>query len=138
MHGLNCAIPKDVWAPEPGARNGIGVAPAKGTKEIAGDWDTSIQKIIELDQLGDNWDGLGASAPSRELIQSAVRLAHLLCAGGVEPPQSVVPGLDGSINFGWQDGSGYYAEIEIVRPFFAEVMVIEPGKPAKHWTLPAE
>jgi hypothetical protein len=81
---------------------------------------------------------MGAIAPSPELVESALGLAYLLSAQRVDPPQTIVAGTDGSINFGWQDASGNYTEVEIVRPFLAEVMVIEPGKPARHWTLPTE
>lgn len=88
--------------------------------------------------MGDDWDGCGAKAPSHELLASAVGLAHLFRDQGVPAPSRIVPGLDGIVLFEWQFPDGTYAEVEIVRPLFAEVMVIEPGKPAKHWTLPTE
>jgi hypothetical protein len=50
----------------------------------------------------------------------------------------VTPGVDGSVALEWQFPEGTYAEVQIVRPLHAEVMVIEPGQPAKHWTLPTE
>jgi hypothetical protein len=138
MSVLDCPIPKEAWVLALGGRNGSVTRLADQEAAEAGSWNASVQRIVELDQLGEDWDGLGAIPPSPELIESAVRLACLLSAQGVEPPQTVAAGTDGSINFGWQDVEGQYAEVEIVRPFFAEVMVIEPGKPAKHWTLPTE
>jgi hypothetical protein len=138
MPTLSCTIPKEAWVNERGGRHRAFARQADSAAEDAGPWEASVQKIVQMQHLGDDWDGLGALAPTRELLESAVRLAYVLCEKGVEPPQSVVAGLDGSVNFEWQDADGNYAEVEIVRPFFAEVMVLEPGRPAKHWTLPTE
>jgi hypothetical protein len=88
--------------------------------------------------LDDDWDGLGAKAPSHELVASAVGLAHLLNERGVNPPQRVVAGIEGSVIFEWQLPDGTHEEVEIVRPLYAEVMLVEPGQPARHWTLPSE
>jgi hypothetical protein len=77
-------------------------------------------------------------APSRELVESAIGLAYLFYERGVDPPDCVVPGLDGSVNLEWQEPGGIYTEVEVVRPLYAEVMRIEPGQPAKHWALPTE
>lgn len=138
MPVLDCAIAKESWSLALCERNGTATRLGDTRAEPTGAWQANIQKLIQLKQLEDDWDGLGAIAPTRELVESAVGLAYLLASQGVEPPQAIVAGTDGSINFGWQDASGNYTEIEIVRPFFAEVMVIESGKPAKHWTLPTE
>ena len=61
---------------------------------------------------------------------------RMLHQRGVEVPSRVVPGLEGSVVFEWQFPDGGHGEIEVVRPFLAEVMLLEPGKPARHWTLP--
>ncbi len=138
MTVLNCPIPKDAWAQGFGERNGR-VAAARGATTTVDDsdpWQGRVQTVVEMQQLADDWDGFGAKAPSRELLESAVGLADLLHQRGIEPPQVVVPGVDGSVSFEWQDACGFYAEIEIVRPYFAEVMVLEPGKEPQHWTLP--
>jgi hypothetical protein len=93
---------------------------------------------VKFQHLADDWDGLGAMAPSRALLESAVGLAYLLYEKGVDPPHAVVPGLDGSVNLEWQDPDGTIVEVEIDRPLHAEVMVIEPGKPPRFWTLPTD
>jgi hypothetical protein len=142
MPVLNCPIPKEDWVHEVGGRNGVSVPPGEHTAREpvadAGPWEPTVQKIVEFRDLGDDWDGLGARAPSRELLESAIGLAYTFSQKGVDPPHVVVPGLDGSVSFEWQDPDGSYTEVEIVRPLYAEVMVIEPGKPARHWTLPTE
>jgi len=101
-------------------------------------WELAVQTVIQFQQLGDNWDGQGAPGPSPELLASAIGLASLLNEQGVAPPSRVVPGPEGSVIFEWQEPEGMYTEIEIDRPLHAEVMWIEPGQPAKHWTLPTE
>jgi hypothetical protein len=139
---LDCPILKEDWVHRVGGRNGIPAPsaepPAEKPVPDAGPWEPAVQKIVGFQHLGDNWDGFGAKAPSRELLESAIGLAYTLYQKGVDPPQRVAPGVDGSVIFEWQDADGTYTEVENVRPFYAEVMMIEPGKPAKHWTLPTE
>ena len=111
-----------------------------GQREVqdAGPWEPAVAKMVEFQHLGDNWDGLGAPAPSRELLVSAIGLAYTLKDKGIDPPSRVVASLEGSVTLEWHDPSGTYIEVEIVRPFYAEVMMIERGQPARHWTLPTE
>ena len=104
--------------------------------EGGGVWHPAIQKIVTFQDLHDDWDGQGAKAPDLALLESSVGLAYLLAGRGMPPPDRVVPGLEGSVIMEWQEPGGTYREIEIVERFFAEVMVLEPGKPARHWTLP--
>jgi hypothetical protein len=142
MPVLDCPILKEDWAQEVGERNGVSVTPAKTppqkTVADAGPWEPAVQKIGEYQHLGDNWDGFGAKAPAREIVESAVGLAYLLYERGVDPPDRVAPGVTGSVILEWQFPDGTYADIEVVQPLFAEVMVIEPGQAARHWTLPTE
>jgi hypothetical protein len=140
MPVLDCPIPQKDWADEAGQRNGVAAPRLEQATEKpsanAGPWEPAVQKIIEFQHLGDDWDGLGAVAPSRELLESAIGLAYLFYENGVDPPDGVIPGLDGSVNLEWQDPDGTIAEVEIDRPLHAEVMVIEPGKPPRFWSLP--
>ena len=142
MPVLDRPIQKQNWARQTGAHNGIaGQVSQHRTErpvEDAGPWAPAVRKIVEFQHLGDNWDGLGAPAPTRELLASAIGLAYMLYEDGVDPPHSVVPGLDGSVNFEWQDPDGTITEIEIDRPLHAEVMMMEPGKPPRFWTLPTD
>src|SRR5207248_2060436 len=99
----------------------------------AGLWEPTVQKLVAFQHLAYGWDGLEAVAPSPDLLTSAIGLAFLLHDRGVGPPHRVVPGLEGSVVFEWQYPNGLYSEIEIVRPLHAEVLMIEPGKPARQW-----
>lgn len=143
---LDRHIPKADWLREAGERNGAPKAPTQprgvdGEQEVgsdAGPWQPTVKKIVEFQHLGDDWDGQGAQAPSFDLVASAVGLAYLLHQQGVDPPNCVVPGVEGAVVFEWHFPDGTYSEIEIDQPLHAEVMLIEPGKPAQHWTLPTE
>ena len=137
MSILTCPVRREAWVHELGETNGA-ARPNGKPSEDAGPWEPCVQKLVQFQQLGDDWDGCGAKAPSHELLVSAVGLAHLLRDRSVEAPSRVVPGLDGTVLFEWQFPDGAYGEVEIVRPLFAEVMLIEPGQPAKHWTLPTD
>jgi len=134
---IDFPIPETAWLHEAGERNGVpSRRPIRKTVDDVGPWEPAIRKIVELQNLGPDWDGLGAVAPSPELVESAVRLAYLFSEKGVDPPHCVVPGLDGSVNFEWQNPDGTIAEVEIDRPLHAEVMLIEPGKQPRFWDLP--
>ena len=138
MPVLTYAVSKQAWFPEGAEGNGMATPRAERKPGDAGAWEGSVHKLDTFRQLENDWDGLGAKAPSRDLLASAIGLAHVLNEQGVQPPQAVVVGLDGSVIFEWQDADGTFAEVEIVRPYYAEVMLLEPGRPAKHWTLPTE
>jgi len=142
MPVLDCRIPKEDWLCQVSERCAVSASPAQHAAqesvEDARPWEPAIRKLVEFQCLGDDWDGFGAPAPSRELLESGIGLAGLLFKKGVHPPHRVVPGLEGSVNLEWQDPDGTIAEVEIDRPFHAEVMLIEPGQPARHWTLPTD
>jgi hypothetical protein len=106
--------------------------------EDAGPWEPIVQTIVAMQNLSDDWDGMGAKAPTREVLESAIGLAYLYAEQAVDPPHRVVPGLDGTVIMEWQEPDGTHTEVEIDRPLHAEVMLIEPGQPAKHWTLPTQ
>jgi hypothetical protein len=141
---LERPVSRLAWLNEAGRRNGPSSAITNGAgasqRDIsnAGSWESTVLKLVEFQHLGDNWDGLGAPAPSAELVASAIGLAYLLYENGMEPPSAVAPGLDCAVNLEWHDPDGTFCEIEIDRPLHAEVMVIEPGKPPRHWNLATE
>ena len=141
MSVLDCSIRKDSWAHGISVRNGVSAAvvkPAEHPGPPGGPWTAVVEKIVTFQQLGNDWDGYGAEAPSGAVVESAVGLAYCFQENGVRPPQRVVPSPGGEIVFEWQEPDGTYTEVEIDAPLHAEVMVIEPGKPAKQWSLPTE
>ncbi len=142
MSILDCPIRKKDWVNGISLRNGVTGAPAEKLPEEhlvgAGPWEPGVRQILGFRHLGNDWDGFGAEAPSPELLESAIGLAYCFYEKGVDPPDRIAPGVCGSVIFEWQDPDGTYTELEMDRPLHAEVMVIEPGKPAKHWTIPTE
>jgi hypothetical protein len=110
MPVLDCPIAEKGWVNEVAERNGVSLLPAKSPAEKpvenAGPWEPTVRKIVAFQHLGDDWDGLGAKAPSCELLASAVGLAYLFFEQGVPPPSRVVPCLDGAVIFEWQDPDG--------------------------------
>jgi hypothetical protein len=140
MLALERPIPEELWAREATVRNGDSRLRAEpfDQKRVAdaGAWEPVVREIVSYQHLGDNWDGYGAEAPSREVLESAIGLAYTYHQLGVDPPGRVAPGVAGSVIFEWQDPDGTYATVEIDAPLHAEVLVIESGKPAQQWTLP--
>jgi hypothetical protein len=138
MPVLERPILRNEWAEQTSERNGIAKQTGPGKVEDAGPWEPAVQEIVGFQNLGDDWDGFGAESPSRDVLASAIGLAYCLYQDGVDPPHRVSPGVCGSVIFEWQDADGTYTEVEVDRPLHAEVMVVEPDKPAKQWTLPTE
>lgn len=97
-------------------------------------WNAIIEKVLDLRNLEDDWDGLGAKAPSAALLDSALQLAELFRQGGMKSPSGVVPGLDGEVIFDWQSKE-VYQEVEVCKPSYAEYMKIASGQPSVHRVL---
>jgi hypothetical protein len=125
-------IPQQDWFLEAQGLNGNGVRFARSD----GGWDKTAKELEALRDIKDNWDDAGAVPPASPVVQSAIGLANLLRARGMEPPARVVAGPDGCVILEWQGRDGSYCEVEVVGLFQAEVMLVEPGRPTRHWTLP--
>jgi hypothetical protein len=137
---MELPIPEQDWLEQAGRRekNGaIGQNRSEKAEHLyATEWQKILQEIDEFRTLGDNWDGLGAKAPSNELLDSAIGLARIWYGRDLIPPTRVLPGTAGTVVFEWQGDAGAYGEVEIDRPFHADVMLVRPGQPTKHWELP--
>jgi hypothetical protein len=141
MSVADCAILRNAWAHEISVRNGAAAGQVKVAGRPTGDagsWEPTVQRIVGFQHLADDWDGFGATAPLHEVLQSAIGLAYCFFEQGVDPPHRVTASVGGEVVFEWQDADGTYTEVEIEGPLQAAVMVAEPGKPAKQWTLPTQ
>jgi hypothetical protein len=135
---MECPVTEQAWRRRLGMLVGV---PARevltpDTAVGAGPWEPAVREIVEFQDLGDNWDGYGAEAPRREVLESAIGLAYCFLESGVPPPFRVAPGVAGEVIFEWQDADGTCTEVEIDRPLHAEVMVVGPGKRPCFATLP--
>ena len=95
-------------------------------------WANIFEAVRKISALADNWDGLGAEAPSPAVQSSAVEFAHALRRCGYAAPSSVVASPDGTVLFMWR-GEFFYRDAEITEPHHAEWMQIIPGQSPTHW-----
>ena len=102
-----------------------------------GRWDQITDNLLGMLTLKNDWDGLGAEAPSREIVESSIRLAESLRRTGFLCPSRVGAGPNGTILFEWQLGP-VYVEAEITQPLLAEWMILESGLPPRHWEVTFE
>ncbi len=101
-------------------------------------WKKSIRMIHGMLALNDDWDGMGAKAPSSALIFYAMEMAEAkLRTCDYPAPTRVTATPAGTIGLEWQQGSTY-TEAEIVAPYKSEWMQIAPGMPVKHWVESGE
>ena len=78
--------------------------------EQARRWETSIDRLLAIRQLEDDWDGQGTPAPPVEVVDSALVLALLLRQEGIEAPTGVVQGVNSDVAFDWQTSDGKLVE----------------------------
>jgi hypothetical protein len=99
-------------------------------------WSERLDDLLDIRCLEDDWDGLGARAPSLALVDSAIQLAQELRQLGCISPSRIVPGVNGTVLFEWQ-ADGVYWEIEVLRPYYAEAVKMTTGEPPEHWIFTA-
>src|SRR6266849_1386675 len=134
---LEVPIPEQDWLDEADRAYSNGASAQDDASDLdAAQWCKIVEEINAFRKLGANWDGLGARAPSNELLDSAIGLVRLWYGRHLVPPIRVLPGTAGTVVFEWQGDAGIYGEVEIDRPFHADVMLVQPGQPTKHWELP--
>ena len=90
------------------------------------EWPRQLSRIAKLKLLKDNWDGEGAIAPSRELLQSLAHLLRIHQENGYPAPSRIVPTVDGIIAIEWQMPPRF-ASLEIARPYEGEWLIEQPG-----------
>jgi hypothetical protein len=91
-------------------------------------WGPTIDELLRLRRLRDDWDGEGAEAPAPELVDSAITLAQDLQARGWLPPERVLASVNGTIYFEWHTPHGY-VELEVTSPGEAECRFVPCGSP---------
>ena len=91
---------------------------------------TNIEQIATLKP---NWDGAGATPPSRQVI---ARASDIATWQGVVSPRRIAASNSGSILIEWRN-MGTYTEAEISNSPVIEWMERHIGKPTKHWQTPS-
>src|SRR5262245_6517004 len=99
---LNYPIAERVWHAKASERDGNVLSASTQAMADAGSWEPVIKKIVEFQQLKENWDQAGAEPPSRDVLESAIGLSYCLLEKGVDPPHRVAPGVAGEVVLEWQ------------------------------------
>ena len=90
------------------------------------EWDARMAQLKAFRSLEHDWDGDGSLAPGPDLTDGAISLAQSLQKQGVEPPDRVVVGVNGTIFFEWHTAEGYY-QLEVHSPTDAEARWVPSG-----------
>ena len=76
----------------------------------------SIADLMEISQIGDNWDGDGAIAPEPDIVRGAI---NFLCQSRLIMPNRIVPVNNGTIALEW------YNQISIPELEGYEILKVE-------------
>ena len=89
-------------------------------------WTEIVEALEGIRLLDANWNDQGAAGVDSDLIESAIELIHVLkCTGRRRCPDSVSPGVTGTVLLEWFD-EGTYSEIEFLSPTYAEETIVVP------------
>ena len=91
-------------------------------------WRICIDQLHEIRNLEDDWDGLGAPAPSADVVDSAIQLIRQIKPRAELAPMRVVPGVTGSVVFEWHHPDGSYEALEITKPYSGEYISVLAGE----------
>lgn len=89
-------------------------------------WRPTFDRLDELRNLGDDWDGEGSPAPEGWAVPAAMTIARWLRRQNWAPPTHVSATVNGAIAFEWFDERGY-GELEVIAPQEAEWRWLEKG-----------
>ena len=95
-------------------------------------WNHTIDELLQIRLLEDDWDGLGAKAPAGLLVDSALRMAGWMEGRGFAAPARIVPGLTGSVVFEWQTDDGAQLEVELTEPARGRIALFRAGETTIH------
>lgn len=98
-------------------------------QDIEKKWRNSIDCLLRLRNIGDDWDGEGSIAPFPEIIDSAIKLiqADDLVRKTLPPPDRITPRRDGQVGLEWFIGQ-MYLSVRIFAPGAARCMCRAPGQ----------
>lgn len=97
---------------------------------------TWINDLYRIMSLSEDWDGLGAVAPSPLALRAAIELLEQLVSDDVPPPDRVLPTPMGAILIEWQRKEAYL-EATVTRTGAIEWMLESPPGSYEHWESPS-
>jgi len=71
-------------------------------RSIADGWRKSIESLLAIRELEDDWDGRGTPTPTTDVVDAATILAVNLRRRGVRAPSATLQGVAGDVFFEWQ------------------------------------
>ena len=100
--------------------------------ESANAWENSMRVVQSMTGLEDDWDGLGAKAPSQQIVQGALLYLQRLQGYSPVAPDRTLAGPTGSVIIEWQSG-GSILEIEFEEFGVAEYCRKEAFESPVYW-----
>lgn len=90
-------------------------------------WNQRAEELAAIGYLRDDWDGLGATAPSPQVVAGALEFMQII-RGRREsiPPTNVSAGPNGTVLLAWDFGVSYW-EAEVTHAHAAEWMYCLPS-----------
>src|SRR5687768_5020215 len=82
------------------------------------EWDHIENAVRRLRDLHDDWDGMGAKAPSRALLDNSIDFLRYMNKDGNSAPVAVSATPLGYVMFEWHEPD--YLEVVLPRPYYAE------------------
>lgn len=97
-------------------------------------WINRRNDLKVIRRYRDDWDGMGASAPSPQLVDTAIRVLERMqnSGGGASPPSAVSGTPMGHVTLEWHMGSDYL-EAELIDAWHIEWMMERDGQ-FREWT----
>ena len=106
-----------------------------GSETEADAWAKSLESLLAIRSLEDDWDGQGTEAPSPEVVDSAMILAVMLRERDVRPPTVTVQGVNGDVGFEWQWEDRSTLSLDVTEPYEADLFSLPTGRPSEHYSL---
>ncbi len=112
-------------------------APREGDSSIFAqkpqDWQKTIDELLRIRTLGEDWDGQGASGPAPANVDAALNWVNQMRAWDQAIcPTKVMAGADGEMHLVWQNDS-LYLDAEIATPNAIAWLVSIKGQATRQW-----
>ena len=78
-------------------------------------WNACMNSLKDFRSLRDDWDGDDAIPPSKSTVDFTIDYVQKMERLEVGPPDRVLPGVNGTIVFEWQNNRGITV-IEVIQP----------------------
>jgi hypothetical protein len=101
---------------------------------VRDEWADRKKDLLKIRTYKADWDGFGADAPDRSLIDVAIEFLGVLRNSDPEnPPKRVALSPAGAVAFDWPEPS-VYTQAEIISCDRVEWMIVRDGKPTE-WRI---